>query len=597
MRQQHSWLLGPLVIFQHLVIENDGHPADSHPDSDNGASSSRAAELVWTLSASSFPQAVSGRYCRGPTAVLFSGEELGAQNAALEEFGAAAKEFNGVACFFAINCVHWPNVCSDHNLRRTPAVVLFPSVPAAAQQLRGEVEKQAVSMAITRLIGAADRAVALSSENLDSFLQDPTRPVKVLLFSARKATPVILQGLSSDRDLWPLVQFGFVKHTDVHCMEKFHVKEVPFLIMQHGADHSTREAYSGGVLSGELSVEALRNWIFERAQAQIVDPGVAGVLKAIEGQSIGEEVDQAEESPAQAPAQAPAQEQQQRKVEYATSRFEQATETEQSSSPASSTASRSVRRKSGNAAKPSQPVKNAQYQRLAFGAEGCPPGLEITIVQECELAIMGLGIGANPKWVASYPGLPRYCSVREKPAGDGERMHFNSADTGTGRSDLAPICKVGDAGPLAAQKDAESIPELSGLNKDMLSGDGFYLVYLREGPITDEETTMLLELKDRFNSQLESQGTKLQWLWMNLFVERKLKGLIDPPVLPSAMVLNPHKRPRFALVKHDDDQEGEPSPADESSISHLLNTVLGGDATFTNLPPKALQNKWSERSN
>jgi len=591
MWQWHAWLLGPLVIFQSLFIENDGQPADKPED----YSRNRAAELVSTLTATSFPEAVSGRFCRGPTAVLFSGEDLGPENAALEEFSGAAKEFNGVACFYAINCLHWQNVCSDHNLRRTPAVVVYPSVPAAAQKLQGDIEKQAVSMAITRLIAAADRAVALSSENLDGFLLDPTRPVKVLLFSARKATPVILQGLSSDRDLWPLVHFGFVRHTDVQCMEKFRVKEVPFLIMQRGANHSTREVYSGGVLSGELSVESLRNWIYERAKAQTVDPGVAGILKAVEGKIVQEEVDHSAEEGSGKAAQ------ERRDVEYVTSRFEQATDAAaQSPSPAGPpTSSEASAKKPGRrkAAKSSPSVKNGQYQRLAFGAEGCPPGLEITIVQECELAIMGLGIGANPKWVASYPGLPRYCSVRERPAGDGERMHFNSSPEGKGRSDLAPICKVGDGGPVAAKNPSESIQELTGLNKDkVLSGDGFYLVYLREGPITEEETAMLLELKERFNSQLENQGTKLSWLWMNLFIERKIKGLLDPPVLPSAMVLNPHKRPRFALVKHDDDEEGEPSPADESSISLLLNTVLGGDATFTNLPPKALQNKWAERA-
>merc|ERR1719277_1882941 len=65
-------------------------------------------------------------------------------------------------------------------------------------------------------------------------------------------------------------------------MEFFKVKEVPFLVMQQGADASTREVYSGGVLSGDLNVEFLRSWIVDRAKALAVDPGEEGIFKAVE---------------------------------------------------------------------------------------------------------------------------------------------------------------------------------------------------------------------------------------------------------------------------------------------------------------------------
>lgn len=245
--------------------------------------------------------------------------------------------------------------------------------------------------------------------------------------------------------------------------------------------------------------------------------------------------------------------------------------------------------------------KKAKYKKLQRGAEGCPPGQEIASVEECKKAIEELGLRAKPPWISSYPGLPRYCSHREQSTGDGERMHFNSAAEGQGREDLSPICKVGAAGPPGAAGAGwepmadEPVPQLNAASKDaLLAGDGFCLVYLREGRITQEETSMLMDLQKQFKPQLDHQGTKLRWMWMDLHVERKLKAAFDPAALPSAVVLNPHKRPRFAMVTHSEDSEGEPMPADQSSMALLLNTVLGGDAQFSPLPAKTLE-KFAEK--
>lgn len=95
-----------------------------------------------------------------------------------------------------------------------------------------------------------------------------------------------------------------------------------------------------------------------------------------------------------------------------------------------------------------------RYERIGYGMDGCPAGLEITTEADCQDALKSLGVEVSPKWVAAYDGLPRFCSVRETLAGGQvERMHFNSAGSGKARADLAPVC-VAAATPLLAEESA-----------------------------------------------------------------------------------------------------------------------------------------------
>lgn len=529
------------------------------------------------------------RDCRGPRALLMMGSD---DAEALVEFEGAAKMLAGLACFSTVRCDMSPVFCVDHNIRRTPTVLVYPRETGAMHISSGKLERQEIAALVARPIAVADRSVVLAPENVEFFLRDTLRPWKLLLFSSRKTTPVILQALSSDPELWPHVHFGFVKHTDNAILQQFRVTEVPHVVLQQGINSSTRESYVGG----EMTIEGLHGWIKGLAQATAVDPGEAGIFRAIESESVVEEEDPIPDDPELAVP-------------------SPGVEGQPAPSPGRKPGPKpGGGRKPGrsNAPSPSPQRKTSNlYKVLKKGAEGCPPGQEIITLEECFKACETLGLRAQPPWISTYPGLPRWCSIRERPGGDSgeERMHFNSSPEGVGRSDLAPICKApppaGPAGALgpetrqqaAAQgKDpADTIPELTAASKEELFGnEGYCLIYLREGRISYEESSMLADLSEQFRLQLDHQGTKLRWMWMDLHIERKFKAQFDPPALPSAVVLNPHKRPRFAMVKHADDSEGDPLPTDQSAIALLLNTVLGGDAQFSPLPGKAL--KFADRS-
>merc|ERR1719428_2077256 len=116
-------------------------------------------------------------------------------------------------------------------------------------------------------------------------------------------------------------------------------------------------------------------------------------------------------------------------------------------------------------------------------------------------------------------------------------------------------------------------------------GEGLCVIYLKDGATDQAEIDMLTGMSKKFTSQLSDRGAKLKFMWMNLAVETAFKDLFEPPVLPSAVVFNPHKRLRFAKLDHGEDNELK---GDEQGITKLLDKVLGGDARFKMVPGQKL---------
>ena len=85
------------------------------------------------------------------------------------------------------------------------------------------------------------------------------------------------------------------------------------------------------------------------------------------------------------------------------------------------------------------PSPPSDYQKLGFGKVACPKGLEIESESECRQAIEALGItgGGNP-WIGSRTTMPKGCTLQKAT----DTMVFNTGEGGSGRKDLAPVCKV-----------------------------------------------------------------------------------------------------------------------------------------------------------
>merc|ERR1712039_208222 len=79
------------------------------------------------------------------------------------------------------------------------------------------------------------------------------------------------------------------------------------------------------------------------------------------------------------------------------------------------------------------------YQKLDFGADACPAGLGIESEGECSAAIASLGVtGGGDPWTGSRTTMPKGCSLQKTT----DSMVFNTGAGGSGRHDLAPICKA-----------------------------------------------------------------------------------------------------------------------------------------------------------
>jgi len=154
--------------------------------------------------------------------------------------------------------------------------------------------------------------------------------------------------------------------------------------------------------------------------------------------------------------------------------------------------------------------------------------------------------------------------------------------------------KVSGAGGQEEQTIEESrpwlvqeIPELTqkSQNDICFKGEGLCVIYLAEGQASNEEIEMLTGLSKKFTSQLSDRGAKMKWMWMNTGAEPEFQKLFAAPVLPSAVVFNPHKRLRFTSMDHGEDNEFK---GDAGTITKLMDKVLGGDARFKMVPGQKL---------
>merc|ERR1719203_2098504 len=81
-----------------------------------------------------------------------------------------------------------------------------------------------------------------------------------------------------------------------------------------------------------------------------------------------------------------------------------------------------------------EPTPPSEYQKLDYGEEACPEGLEIESESECSEAIAALGItdGGDP-WTGSRTTMPKGCSLQKAT----NTMVFNTGQGGSGREDYA----------------------------------------------------------------------------------------------------------------------------------------------------------------
>lgn len=461
-----AWALCLLLLLRPWPSSSLSVPPAEDPDAAASADDDGLGPAaVEVLSADTLESLVTRR-CSGPVAVAFHGGRLppgvtnGVDRHALDELQAAAVEVDQMACFGTVSCDAFPDLCDLMNVAVTPSMLMFSRTPSLqVKDFVGDWSKAVILTAIIKLIKAASRGIKqVSADNLGAYLQDRARPLKVLLFTSRKVTPVLLEALDGDQHLWAHIRFGVAKHTDKELTAAFQVTEVPRLVLISDTAHlpngdSTHTQTHVHYIGQTLNFMSLRGWLRERVAEHLA----SGILAL--NSSITSEDDEAMQL-AGAISEGTAL-----VARFAATVFRDAGSLEPLrlvKGGAALIAAGPVQRAAGFDWVPVEPSGAVElgavallqdappYQKLPYGTKGCPEGLQIESAEECEKAIVALGLLTKPSWISNFPGLPSYCSIREDSGKD--RMHFNSAKGGASREDLAPVCRVPEeaAAPTAS---------------------------------------------------------------------------------------------------------------------------------------------------
>jgi hypothetical protein len=169
-------------------------------------------------------------------------------------YNEVAKELKGMAKVTAVNCESSAPFCKDHGIDSTPAVKLFPINPMPASKYGGEMKKEKLVKAISKMIPNFSQEI--TAETADNFLvSEPSKP-KVLLFSNKDKVPTILKALSSDSVFKRSIKFAFVKHTEESVVKKMKVKKFPAFVMVRGSKSEIREEFKG-----DMNFREIHQWV------------------------------------------------------------------------------------------------------------------------------------------------------------------------------------------------------------------------------------------------------------------------------------------------------------------------------------------------
>ena len=88
------------------------------------------------------------------------------------------------------------------------------------------------------------------------------------------------------------------------------------------------------------------------------------------------------------------------------------------------------------------------------GSSGCRSDDRIETIENCNTAILQVGLKPNDEWIGSTTGIPSGCSWRVTSSTRDNGLHWNTQSSGTrGRSDMIPICDRGSKTSIENQEN------------------------------------------------------------------------------------------------------------------------------------------------
>jgi hypothetical protein len=128
----------------------------------------------------------------------------------------------------AVSCDDFPKICDKEKVTKYPTLRVYPPYPApTADYEESTFDLDKLKKLAARFV--TSRVIEITSNNLDTFLNDNPGKPKVLYFSDKKGTPVIYKAMSSHFDKTLL--FGIVRESESGIVSKYKVKKYPTIFM------------------------------------------------------------------------------------------------------------------------------------------------------------------------------------------------------------------------------------------------------------------------------------------------------------------------------------------------------------------------------
>lgn len=120
----------------------------------------------------------------------------------------------------AVDCNQFESICTKEKVTQFPLLRVYPAFPAPTQDYEeATLDTEKLKKLASRFVGS--RVVEITSNNIDTFINENPGKPKCLLFTDKKGTPLVYKGLSTHFDVYFFIYLYYSrKHYYLELSEK-----------------------------------------------------------------------------------------------------------------------------------------------------------------------------------------------------------------------------------------------------------------------------------------------------------------------------------------------------------------------------------------
>jgi len=182
---------------------------------------------VLTLGIRNFDQQITNARAKGVSIVHFYRKNDQGSVEFAPDYELFALDMKGAFRIGGVDCDENYETCEKEKITKTPLVRVYPPAPIPSYDHEGELSTKAILNGAARYVGS--NVVEVNSTNSNKFIQDNPSVPKILLFTDKKAVPLVYKALSLafEKKLY----LGIVRAEDVALFEEYAIKSTPQILV------------------------------------------------------------------------------------------------------------------------------------------------------------------------------------------------------------------------------------------------------------------------------------------------------------------------------------------------------------------------------